>query len=231
MGEVWAREAASLGSVLLAILLGGVLGLEREIRGRPAGLRTHILVCLGATLIMIASQRMVVVSQDLAAPFRIVVDPGRIAAGIVTGIGFLGAGAILRIGDLVRGLTTAGTIWLVAAVGITVGQGLYVLAVACTAAALAALTVLSRVEYYVHPIVYRSITLRAPLERAESLERDTRALLAVRGLRVQDIRHTLAMRDGWAELTFQVSLRQRLQGGAVLQAVAGQEGVTDARWF
>jgi putative Mg2+ transporter-C (MgtC) family protein len=108
----------------LAILLGGAIGLERESRGRPAGLRTHILVCLGATIIMIASTQMAILSQALPQASRIQVDPGRIAAGIVTGIGFLGAGAIIRIGDLVRGLTTAGCIWFVAALGITIGQGL-----------------------------------------------------------------------------------------------------------
>jgi putative Mg2+ transporter-C (MgtC) family protein len=228
---MWTKEAGSLVSLLLAVLLGGAVGLEREFRGRPAGLRTHILVCLGATLIMITSQRMAVVSQDLPAPFRIVVDPGRIAAGIVTGIGFLGAGAILRIGDLVRGLTTAGTIWLVAALGISLGQGLYLLATACTVLVLAVLTVLSRVESRIHPIIYRSLMLRVPLDRAVAIEQDARAALSARDIRVQDIHHTLGLREGSAELTFRVSLRHRLQGGEIVQAVAALEGVTEARWF
>src|SRR5512143_587908 len=111
-------EADAVLRLLLAILLGGAIGLERESRGRPAGLRTHILVCLGATIIMIASTRMGELTQVLSSTSRVQVDPGRIAAGIVTGIGFLGAGAIIRIGDLVRGLTTAGCIWFVAALGI-----------------------------------------------------------------------------------------------------------------
>ena len=115
LAERSAPLALQAPALLLAILLGGAIGLERESRGRPAGLRTHILVCLGATIIMIASTRMGELTQALSPASRIQVDPGRIAAGIVTGIGFLGAGAIIRIGDLVRGLTTAGCIWFVAA--------------------------------------------------------------------------------------------------------------------
>ena len=115
MGGVSLVEVDMMFRLGLAILLGGAIGLERESRGRPAGLRTHILVCMGATIIMIASTRMAILSQALPSASRIQVDPGRIAAGVVTGIGFLGAGAIIRIGDLVRGLTTAGCIWFVAA--------------------------------------------------------------------------------------------------------------------
>ena len=107
----WVFVTNALFKLLLAILLGGAIGLEREFRGRPAGLRTNILVCLGATMIMIGSTSMAEFSQMLSPNFRVSVDPGRIAAGVVTGIGFLGAGAIIRFEDLVRGLTTAGCIW------------------------------------------------------------------------------------------------------------------------
>jgi putative Mg2+ transporter-C (MgtC) family protein len=230
--EAWLiRETAGVGSLLIAIVLSGAIGLEREFRGRPAGLRTHILVCLGATLIMIASQRMALVSQDLPAPLRVTVDPGRIAAGIVTGIGFLGAGAILRIGDLVRGLTTAGTIWLVAALGIAVGQGLYVVAVVSTLLVLAVLLLLTRVESLVHPVVYRSITVLAPLARAEGIERRLRAFLAEHDIRVQDVVERLSAAEGTAEVTVRISVRQRLQSGEVLRAIAGMDGVMEARWY
>jgi putative Mg2+ transporter-C (MgtC) family protein len=94
---------------------------------------------------------------------RIQVDPGRIAAGVVTGIGFLRAGAIIRIGDFVRGLTTAGCIWFVAALGITIGQGLYALAIVSTGLALAVLLPLTHVERHIQPIVYRSIVVIAAL--------------------------------------------------------------------
>ena len=123
----------------LSVLYGGALGLEREVRGRAAGLRTMILVCMGSTLIMI-------VSGDLPAPFDneasraiIRVDPGRIAAGIVTGVGFLGAAVVIKLGDLIRGVTTAATIWLAAGVGIALGQRHYGLATLTVATALVVL--------------------------------------------------------------------------------------------
>jgi putative Mg2+ transporter-C (MgtC) family protein len=231
MGGLAFPELDAVLRLLLAILLGGAIGLERESRGRPAGLRTHILVCLGATIIMIASTRMGELTQVLSPGSRIQVDPGRIAAGIVTGIGFLGAGAIIRIGDLVRGLTTAGCIWFVAALGITIGQGLYALAIMSTVFALTVLLALTRVERRIQPIVYRSIVVIAPLGQAETVEEKSRAILAARQIRVQDVLHRLSVAEDRAEVTFKVSARHQLQSGDVLRAVADLEGVADVRWF
>lgn len=231
MGGLLLAEADTLLRLALAILLGGAIGLERESRGRPAGLRTHILVCLGATIIMIASARMAILSQALPPASRIQVDPGRIAAGIVTGIGFLGAGAIIRIGDLVRGLTTAGCIWFVAALGITIGQGLYALAVVSTVLALAVLLALTQVEKRIQPIVYRSIVVIAALAQAEMIEKHCRALLQERSIRVQDIANRLSVAEDRAEVTFKISLRHHLQSRELLQAVLALQGVTEVRWF
>lgn len=102
-----------LTKLLLAILLGGVIGFEREAHHRHAGFRTHILVCLGAALFTITS----IHSFNM--------DPARVAAGIVTGIGFLGAGTIIQARGHVRGLTTAASLWTVAGVGLAVGTGFY----------------------------------------------------------------------------------------------------------
>jgi putative Mg2+ transporter-C (MgtC) family protein len=102
-----------IGTLLLAALLGGMVGFERERRDRPAGLRTHILVCLGASLITLVSSHMAGTRSD----------PGRIAAQIVSGIGFLGAGTIMRQGNVVRGLTTAASLWTVAGIGMAVAAG------------------------------------------------------------------------------------------------------------
>jgi putative Mg2+ transporter-C (MgtC) family protein len=104
--------------ILLAIFIGGIIGAEREFRDRSAGFRTMIFICVGATLYTIYSLRLGGNS-----------DPVRIAAGIVTGVGFLGAGAILRRKEQLVGLTTASTIWLVAAVGLGVGAGYFFLSV------------------------------------------------------------------------------------------------------
>lgn len=112
----------------LACILGGLIGLERESLNRPAGLRTYTLVCVGSTLAMI-------VSLDMYYQYYQTVnaDPGRIAAQVVSGIGFLGAGTIMREGATVRGLTTAAGLWVVACIGLSVGAGLYIPAIVTTA--------------------------------------------------------------------------------------------------
>ena len=126
----------------LAAALGGAIGFERELREREAGLRTHTLVSLGAALFTIAGAYGF---RDFHNSF----DPTRIAAQIVTGIGFLGAGAIIRQGLAVRGLTTAATLWVVAAVGLTAGAGYYSAAVITTALVLLSLWPLRVVGYRV----------------------------------------------------------------------------------
>ncbi len=125
----------------LAVLLGGAVGLEREASDKPAGLRTHILICLGSALMMILSIR---VAQDFAVTAA---DPGRIAQGVITGIGFLGAGTILHSRGGVTGLTTAATTWAVAGVGLALGSGFYLLAAAAAILILAVLWVLGRAAH------------------------------------------------------------------------------------
>ena len=122
--------------LLTAALLGAVLGVEREIRQKSAGLRTNILIAVGAALFTL-------MSVELAGPGG---DPGRIAAQIVTGIGFLGAGAIMRTDSGIHGLTTAATVWVNAAVGVAVGGGSYHLAFIATGVTIAALLVLQPLE-------------------------------------------------------------------------------------
>ena len=113
--------------LLLATALGAIIGYQRERAGKPAGLRTHVLICLGSALFTIAS----------LYGFGAAADPARVAAGIIAGIGFLGAGAIIRRDEgLVAGLTTAATIWAVAGIGLAVGAGLYLVSVVTTAIAL-----------------------------------------------------------------------------------------------
>ena len=122
--------------LLTAALLGAILGFEREMRHKSAGLRTNILIALGSALFTL-------MSHQLASPDG---DPGRVAAQIVTGIGFLGAGAIMRTGNGVQGLTTAATVWVNAAVGVAAGGGEYHLAVIATAITVGALLLLAPVE-------------------------------------------------------------------------------------
>lgn len=133
-----------LGKLVIAILLGGLIGLERETHGRPAGLRTHILVCFGAALFTMCSYTISASYISAGKYF----DPSRITAQIVTGIGFLGAGTIIHHGSIVRGLTTAASIWTVAAIGIAaaVGGDLLILAVIASVLVFATLSVVAHIE-------------------------------------------------------------------------------------
>ncbi|MCM2494701.1 MgtC/SapB family protein [Burkholderia glumae] len=136
--------------LLLAAVLGSVIGFERERLSWAAGLRTHMLVCVGSALIMIVSAFGF---ADVLGKPQVVLDPSRIAAQVVSGIGFLGAGSILMRGEIVRGLTTAASLWSVAAVGLAVGGGLYVAAVAAT---VIVLVILAGIK----PLERRYITVR-----------------------------------------------------------------------
>src|ERR1700759_271442 len=118
-----------IARLVVAAALGSVIGFERERLSWAAGLRTHMLVCVGSTLLMIVSAYGF--TEVLGE--HVVLDPSRVAAQVVSGIGFLGAGSILLRGEIVRGLTTAASLWSVAAIGLAVGGGLYVAAVASTA--------------------------------------------------------------------------------------------------
>ncbi len=126
-------EAELVIRIVLAVVFGAVIGLEREMHSKPAGLRTHAMVCLGACLFTIASIAFAMGTNSG------LVDPSRVAAGIVTGIGFLGAGAIFRDENKIRGLTTAADLWLVAAIGLAIGIGYYLAAAISTIVTLAVL--------------------------------------------------------------------------------------------
>lgn len=156
----WQLEA--ILRLVLAALAGGAIGLERELRGRQAGFRTYLLVCLGSALAMIVS---VSFARENWASFiaydNVRVDPGRIAYGIMTGVGFLGAGTIIHNHGSVRGLTTAAGIWCTAAVGLASGFGLYITSIAATLMILAALWLLDYLEHMMPKQQAMVVTLRA----------------------------------------------------------------------
>ena len=144
-------EIDMLIRLCLGFAAGAIIGFERSSRNQVAGLRTHILIAVGATLLMLLS---------LWVPLRIGAnsgDPGRIAAQVVSGIGFLGAGAIIRLGNNIKGLTTAASLWLVAAVGLAIGAGMYIAAAIAEAISLVTLIFLDRLEKRVFPSVRNKI--------------------------------------------------------------------------
>jgi len=127
--------------LLMAMVLGGVIGFEREIGNRPAGFRTHTLVCVGSTLVMLTSQYLFEAYSGIVN-----LDPARLGAQVISGIGFLGAGTIIKYGPHVRGLTTAASLWVVACVGLAIGAGFYWGAITATVLVYITLILLKKVE-------------------------------------------------------------------------------------
>jgi putative Mg2+ transporter-C (MgtC) family protein len=127
--------------LFLSVVLGGFIGLERQIHRRTAGLRTHMLVSLGSCLIMLTSMYVFDIYKNQTP-----LDPARIAAGVITGIGFLGAGAIMKEGEGIRGLTTAASLWVVAGIGLAIGCGFYSASIFTTVLSLLILFFLGQAE-------------------------------------------------------------------------------------
>ncbi len=172
-------ELLLLARVLVAAGLSAVIGLEREFHGRPAGLRTHLLVGVGAALVMAAFEAATI---RIGAPSEALrIDPGRLAAGVITGIGFLGAGTILKVGDWVRGLTTAASLWFVAMLGIAAGQGLYILAAGGCATGLAILSLIDPLASRLPHRIYHTLELTLAAERRASIEQALDELLVTGG--------------------------------------------------
>lgn len=175
--------------LVAALVAGGLVGLERSHRGRPAGFRTHALVCLSSSLLM-----LVTVYETHWFPqmenTRVILDPTRMAQGIMTGIGFVGAGAIIKEGFSVRGLTTAASIWVTAAIGILTGIGFYFAAAIGTLLALGTLSLFRWVEARLPTESYASFVVR--LKRGEAIsEADLRKLVSAHGFSMYGMSYRL----------------------------------------
>jgi putative Mg2+ transporter-C (MgtC) family protein len=162
--------------LLIAAALGAAVGAEREIHGHPAGIRTHMLVALGSTLFTVLSIHGFPPSEAASGP----VDPTRIAAQIVSGIGFLGAGAILKDGVVIRGLTTAASLWATAAVGMAAGAGEHLLAIVAAVIILVSLWPLNRVAERLHGSSQPAIQVRLALESIDDIAAISTAVAANR---------------------------------------------------
>jgi putative Mg2+ transporter-C (MgtC) family protein len=217
-----------LGRVALAAVLGAVLGFERELREREAGLRTHLLVAVGSALFTIVSAygfREFLVSGTSVVR----TDPTRIAAQIVTGIGFLGAGAIIRQGVAIRGLTTAATLWVVAAIGLAAGAGYYSGAVITTVVALVALWPLRALAFrLVRRYRGETALLLVQLPSGESPAPVIQTIEDAGGAEIEslEIGHEADRRN------VEVTLELKRQGLAqeLVTKLADIEGVLEVRW-
>ena len=166
-----------LAKLALAVILGGAIGLEREIKAKPAGLRTNILICVGAALLTDVSVRIGMID----GPPR-VGDPARLAAQIVSGIGFIGAGTIMQGGGMVTGLTSAATLWVVAALGISIGAGFYVEAMGAGILVTFVLAWLGRLEHRLRRI--RRVVQYTLRTKPGTTFADVRDTLAAQGISV-----------------------------------------------
>jgi putative Mg2+ transporter-C (MgtC) family protein len=191
--------------LFLGAALGGLIGLERQVHGRPAGFRTHLLVCVASVLLMI-------VSASLGG------DPGRLAAGAITGIGFLGAGVILKSGLNVHGLTTAACLWIVSAIGLSVGAGFVFPAVLSCAVTIVSLWILRAVEDRLPRLAYKYVTVVAGPDLPEESIREA---VTRSGASIGEISYDLDV-DGGGALTYRITIasNHRISERDILDALA-----------
>jgi putative Mg2+ transporter-C (MgtC) family protein len=189
--------------LLIALIFGGLVGLERSYHARPAGFRTHTLVCLASAALM-----LVTVYEgrwfDPAGLGRVAVDPTRMAQGIMTGIGFLGAGVIMKEGLSVRGLTTAASIWITAALGILVGIGFYFAAALTLVLTLGTLSAFRWIESKMPSQEYAQFLVRFPRETAMS-EEQLKDLVTSLRFTVANLQYRLT--EGGRQFEYRMMLR------------------------
>ena len=214
--------------LLTAAVLGGAVGLEREIREREAGLRTHLLVSVGSALFFLVSA-YAWTDWRFSSSEGLVFDPTRIAAQIVSGIGFLGAGAIIRQGLSVRGLTTAATLWLVAAIGMASGAGYWEAAIVATAGALLTLWPLRIIAHRMLVRIRPEDEQRLVVDlAAQQGAAPVLASLEELGGRVSQFQLSES-RDG-RELVLTVEFPQQVDAATVAGRLARLDDVRGVRW-
>ena len=194
--------------LLVATTAGGLIGMERTYHGRPAGFRTHMLVCVASSLLMLVT--MYQTRWFTGASLDTVrIDPTRMAQGVMTGIGFLGAGVIMREGLTVRGLTTAASIWVTASIGILAGVGLYSAVLVGTIITLGILTVFRKVENRMPSQIYANNTIVFGRDNYMS-EKEIRELHLINGFSVANISYRL-MEKG-EQLEYRMTVRTMDRG-------------------
>lgn len=206
------------GQLGLSALLGGLIGLEREMHGQAAGLRTHMVLSLGACLVMLVS----IFLWESHSPAQ--GDPGRIAAHVVAGIGFLGAGAIMRFGTTVKGLTTAACLWTAAGIGLAVGAGYWQAALVATGLTLVAIFVFDKIENtLLSGREYRRFVVHA--REAEGLSGRVQGLLKEAGIRVRKIEIRRDLTEKRIRLVYLSAWPDHVDPDAVTARAGGEAGV------
>jgi len=226
MDEIWRSFLdENIGLPMVTSLITGILiGYEREVQGKAAGLRTHALVCFSSTLVMLAAARQADWIIEFIPDGTVVTDPTRMAHGVLTGIGFLCAGVIFREGASVRGLTTAASLWATACIGLLYGVGLYWLAVSGTLLTLLVLSLLRLLQFLMPQRLETRllvITDGGPRFTANTL----RDLLRARALSVGAVGLAMTGAERRQELTVRTWFRDEQQGDELAQAFSEAPGV------
>src|SRR5262249_50577085 len=213
--------------ILGALLIGGLIGLERSFHGRPAGFRTHALVCVASSLLMLVT---VYQNQWMTqiAPDAIRTDPTRMAQGIMTGIGFLGAGVIFKEGLTVRGLTTAASIWMTASIGILVGVGFWMPAIFGTIATLVVLSAFRIVEDRLPSELYAHHHLRFKRDAVMG-EEELRKMVGGHGFSVANLSTRLIEDGRFFEYRMVIRSRDKSSAQALSQHLLGLPDVIEFR--
>jgi putative Mg2+ transporter-C (MgtC) family protein len=191
--------------LLLGAVIGGIIGFERESHGRAAGFRTQLIVCVASVLIMLISENYYFKVNTFDPALRI--DPARISAGALIGIGFLGAGVIIKSGFAIRGLTTAASIWIVSAIGLAVGAGLYFEGIATFIITITALMALRTIEKRIKVLRYKIITVST--SSSENREHTITSMLLHHGFHIHSVDYERTAAKGESVYRFTVSSRDR----------------------
>ncbi len=221
-------QTTILLKLLLAAFLGALVGLEREVHGRPAGFRTHLLVTVGACLMTVISEHYFIKFNSFDSSSALRLDPGRVTAQIVTGIGFLGAGVILKDGQTVRGLTTAACLWVAAGIGMAIGVGLYLPGIVVTLLSLLSLLVLKRFERFFRRDRYRTMIINAAegsLSRSELI-----TILDEHGLRMVDFSMDRDCVNGEVRFDIVVVQPENVPGEELANTIAELDQVNRVRF-
>ena len=205
--------------LLLGTLLGGIIGFERQTHGRPAGFRAQLLVCVACVLLMIISEGYYI--QSTAGDF-VRVDPTRIAAGAMTGVGFLGAGVILKTGASVQGLTTAACVWIVSAIGLAIGAGQYVAAVVGFVITFISLWFLRILETRMPRTVYKFVTL---ITDETGDEKSIRRMFEDQGFRITKMDYELHLPQKEKTYIFTIAGKHTSPIRQVVDALSGLDSV------
>lgn len=214
--------------LLAATLAGTLIGLERETRGRPAGLRTTILACVASAISMVISESLFVGSGN-STTWR--PDPARLGAGILTGIGFLGAGTIMRNSNIIRGVTTAATLWFVTVLGLAFGTGLFMVGTAGTGIALLSLILLPSLERFLAADWYATLTVTGSADVLN--EAELKARLAALHLRLRRVKMRYDLPTQGITLSVEVQYNRRHAidiHARVLRELRTLEGLHQIRW-